>query len=461
MNDMKKFGMIALALITATGAFAQKGFEDGSRYGHGQDSIDALRAISIYREFVKTENYKDAYEQGWKQVFHDAPISTAYLYTDGVKIMQAMYNEAKAAKDTEKMAQYSEELFKVFEQRLQYLDKLNERSQSKVSEGDVWGQYGHSYTIYNPKVSISRAYELLSKAVGMTKGETTYYVLDDLMRVSAQRFQNKKDNEEYRDALLQDYVNCATYIDEYIANCTNDKIKEQAVKVKDRIDQHFTNSGAADCETLQSIYGPKIEEQKENLDFLNKIVTLMTIFDCTDSDAYFKAAEYANAIAPSVKTAKSLGKLYYNQRGDLDKAMEYFNQAIELDQDKDDIADIYYIMASYYYSKDKYDSSRSCVQKCLANNPKRGDAYIILALLYAANYQWTSEPALNRCSYFAVIDKLEQAKKVDPSVADRANNLIRQYKEQTPQIEDLFMLGKKAGDTVEIKGWINETVTIR
>ena len=118
-------------------------------------------------------------------------------------------------------------------------------------------------------------------------------------------------------------------------------------------------------------------------------------------------------------------------------------------------------MASYYYSKDKYDSSRSCVQKCLANNPKRGDAYIILALLYAANYQWTSEPALNRCSYFAVIDKLEQAKKVDPSVADRANNLIRQYKEQTPQIEDLFMLGKKAGDTVEIKGWINETVTIR
>ena len=47
---MKKFGMIALALITATGVYAQKGVEDGSRYGHGQDSINAIKAISIYSE---------------------------------------------------------------------------------------------------------------------------------------------------------------------------------------------------------------------------------------------------------------------------------------------------------------------------------------------------------------------------------------------------------------------------
>ena len=68
---------------------------------------------------------------------------------------------------------------------------------------------------------------------------------------------------------------------------------------------------------------------------------------------------------------------------------------------------------------------------------------------------------MNRCAYFAVIDKLEQAKRMDPSVAERANDLISQYKKQTPQVEDLFMLGIKAGDKVEIKGWINETVTVR
>ena len=112
-------------------------------------------------------------------------------------------------------------------------------------------------------------------------------------------------------------------------------------------------------------------------------------------------------------------------------------------------------------SKEKYDNSRSNVQKCISNNPNKGEAYILLAQLYALNVNWSNEPALNRCAYFAVIDKLEQAKRMDPSVTERANDLISQYKKQTPQVEDLFMLGIKAGDKVEIKGWINETVTVR
>jgi hypothetical protein len=68
---------------------------------------------------------------------------------------------------------------------------------------------------------------------------------------------------------------------------------------------------------------------------------------------------------------------------------------------------------------------------------------------------------MNRCAYFAVVDKLEQAKRVDPSVADKANELIASYREHFPSTEDLFMYGLKKGDKVEIKGWINETTTIR
>ena len=37
------------------------------------------------------------------------------------------------------------------------------------------------------------------------------------------------------------------------------------------------------------------------------------------------------------------------------------------------------------------------------------------------------EPALNKCTYFAVIDKLQRAKQVDPSVAEEANKLIGRY----------------------------------
>ena len=455
---MKKYGLIALALMMAMGVNAQKGVEDGSRYGHGMDSINTLRNISIYTEYYKTNSFKDAYEQGWKAVFEDAPLASVNTYNYGIKILRSLYKEEK---DPELKAQYSDELFKVYEQRIKYLDQLNAMSKNKVTEAEVMGQYGHDYMSYNPKVSIARAYELLRKAVDLGKGSTQYYVLDDLMKVSAQRYTNKKDNDEYREALIQDYLDCASYIDEFIALQTEDKILEQATKVKENIDGHFVKSGAADCESLQNIYGPKIEANKDNLDYLTKVVKIMSIFDCKSSDAYFTAAEYAHSLSPSAQTAKSLGYLYVTQRSDTEKALEYYTQAIDLDDDSKSVADTYYKLATIYMSKENYDRSRSCIQKCLSNNPNKGDAYILLAQLYAIKHDWSNEPALNRCAYYAVIDKLEQAKKVDSSVAERANSLIKQYKEQTPQVEDLFMLGIKAGDQVEVKGWINETVTVR
>ena len=136
------------------------------------------------------------------------------------------------------MTQYSNELFEVFEQRLKYLDQLNAMAKNKVTEADIYGQYGHAYRSYNPKVSVSKAYELLRKAVDLGKGETQYYVLDDLMAVSSTRYQNKKDNEEYRDALIQDYLDCAGYIDEFIASHQDDEDVLKNVRERDYIDSH-------------------------------------------------------------------------------------------------------------------------------------------------------------------------------------------------------------------------------
>ena len=82
---MKKIGMLALALVTVMGVNAQKGVEDGSRYGHGADSINTLKNISIYSEYYKTNNFKDAYEQGWKEVFRDAPLASVNTYNYGIK----------------------------------------------------------------------------------------------------------------------------------------------------------------------------------------------------------------------------------------------------------------------------------------------------------------------------------------------------------------------------------------
>ena len=134
---MKQLLLFALVLMSATSLYAQKGVEDGSRFGHGQDSIKTRENISIYVEYYKTGNYKDAYDNGWKAVFDEAPLASVNTYNYGIKILRSLYNEAKTAKDEELMAKYSNELFQVYEQRLKYLDQLNGFAQNKVTDYDT------------------------------------------------------------------------------------------------------------------------------------------------------------------------------------------------------------------------------------------------------------------------------------------------------------------------------------
>ena len=49
---MKMFTMLCALSLGTTAVFAQKGVEDGSRFGHGEDSLRCLQNISIYSEYV-------------------------------------------------------------------------------------------------------------------------------------------------------------------------------------------------------------------------------------------------------------------------------------------------------------------------------------------------------------------------------------------------------------------------
>jgi hypothetical protein len=85
----------------------------------------------------------------------------------------------------------------------------------------------------------------------------------------------------------------------------------------------------------------------------------------------------------------------------------------------------------------------------------------LIANLYATSPNWSDEPALNKCTYFVILDKLARAKAVDPSCADDADRLIATYRRHVPAANELFMLGYKQGDRITVGGWIGESTTIR
>ena len=349
-----------------------------------------------------------------------------------------------------------EELMKVHDQRIKYLDILNSYVKTPVTKGSIIGMKAHDYfTMGCP--DLNTAYNLFKEAVELEKDNADYFVLQEFTDVSGRKV---KADETHKEQFIQDYIAAAGYADAAFKKETKAKTKELLKVAKDNIDAFFINSGVATCDNLQSIYAPKVEQNKTNLDYLKQVISVMQMLGCTEQEAYFAASEHAHAIEPTSETAIGCGYMYF-KKGDLDKCITYFDQAIELEQDPVKKADYCYKTAAILFNKKQLSKAKQYALKSISLDGSNGKPYILIANMYASSPNWSDENALNKCTYFAVIDKLQRAKSVDSSVEEEANKLIGTYSRYTPKDEDLFFLGLKKGDSVTIGGWIGETTTIR
>jgi len=450
---MKKMLTALFALsLSATAIFAQKGVEDGSRFGHGQDSLNCLKNISVYTEYVKTNNFKDAFTP-WKAVFDEAPLAQVGTYTNGAKILRALII---AEKDGAKQKEYFNLLMKVHDQRIKYLDGLNKLVKSPATKGDILGAKAHDYFSMGGQDN-NEAYAMFAEAVSLEKHNLPYYVLMEFVDASARKV---KTDEAHKEQFVQDYIAAAGYASEALNAAKKENAKKNYQTAKDNIDAHFINSGVATCDNLQAIYAPKVEANKDNLDYLKQVMKVMKMLGCTEAEAYFAASELAHAIEPTAETAIGCGYMYY-KKGDFDKCISYFDNAIELEQDPIQKADYCYSTAAVLFANKQLSKAKQYARKSIELNGEKGKPYILIAQMYATSPNWSDEAALNKCVFFAVIDKLQKAKSVDPSCAEEADKLIRTYAGYTPKDEDLFFIGLKKGDAVTIGGWIGETTTIR
>lgn len=446
---IKMLAAMFVLSLGATNAFAQKGVEDGSQYGHGEDSIACLSNLSIYTEYVKTENYVDAFGP-WKAVFDECPRAQLRTYTNGLKIVKAFLTEHK--NDEAKYNEYFDLLMKIYDQRIQYFPDYQ-----NAPAATVLGMKAVDYMQLAKSPKLSVAYDWLAESVNTMKSNSEYYILQTFMGVSSQKF---KADSTYREQFILDYLNSSSYAEEAIKQAEKETDKKRFQIVKDNLDAYFINSGAADCDMLQTIYADKVEENKENLEYLNGVVSLFKLLKCTEQEAYFAASLYAHQISPTASTAAGCGYMSLKKQN-LKDAISFFEEAASLEEDNLKKAEYLYTLAAIFTSEKQYSRARQFALRALEQNPNYGQAYILIATMYAASPKWSDEPALNSATYYLVIDKLQRAKNVDPSVAEEANRLIGIYAAHTPKTEDLFFLNLKKGDTITIGGWIGESTVIR
>lgn len=463
MKKKTKALLFALS-IGATSVSAQE-IAAADRFGHGQDSIECLQNISMYSEHFKAKNYAEAYEP-WKAVFYKHPAARIDMYSIGADILKALI---KAEKDEAKRNALVDELMQVHDRHINYLNAVNAFRKKPLTKASILESKAHDYFLHTKPLDASKAHAMFIETLNIDPANAGHQIMLDLMQVSSAIAKKK---EAHREQIIKDYLltselatNNYNKAKENAAKgdanaATYEKMAEMWDKVKTNIDGYFINSGAANCESLQAIYAPQVEANKENLDFLKQVINVMAKIGCKDQEAYMAAAEYAHIIEPTAGSAAGCANRYF-KKGDSEKAIEFLDQAIELETDDIEKSKYCFNAAQILNSMKQLGKAKTYANKAISLNSNYGAPYILLGQMYASNIKWHDEQAMNKCVYFAAIDKFQRAKSVDPSVAEEANKLIGVYSAYTPKPEDLFFLGLKKGDNVNIGGWIGETITIR
>lgn len=443
-----------LAIATVVGVNAQKAGYDPVKapFGHGEDSVNCRLNLSLMQTSAKAESYDSALKP-WMAVYENCPASSKNIYIYGPRIFKALY---EATPDAAKKKEYLDKIMEIYDTRIKYYGEDD-------AKGTILAYKAYDYMeLMGEKTDQAVVYDWLGEAIGEMKGNMnpldaySYYMVASLS-------QYLSDNSK-KDQYLKDYFAVVGYVDQAIANAksANDQANADYLgMVKDGIVKGFVNSGAGDCKTLTEYYADKVEPNKANKEFLNEVINALGSVGCSETDLYFAASEYLYRLEPSAGAAIGLANKSLRDK-DYDTALKYYDEAANLETDKNKASDYMMQLAGIFSNQRNFAKARQAAIEATAYNPNNGEAYILIAQLYASSANNIfSEPEKAGLVYLVAVDKLQKARAVDPSVASKANSLINRYSAAFMDTETAFMMGIKSGETVFIPGWIGESTTVR
>jgi tetratricopeptide (TPR) repeat protein len=431
MNLMKCFLVVLAALlIFSTDLIAQNN-------KFGQDSALCVRNYSLYREAYNSRNFAEAIPY-WKATYAQCPAVSEYVLLDGLTLIKVMM---QGEKDKVKFNALIDTLLMVYDQRITYFGK----------EGFVLGRKGVDMVRLMPQKpeeaynTLHRSYQIQGNKMEAPAADAYFMMALELVK------RNKMTKEEAIDV----YDRASDVVD---AN-KHTEDAEDFKKAQDNMDSRIIE--IADCALLMSIYGPKFKASPTDIALLKKITKMMDKRDCTSDPLYLEAAVNLDKQEPSAESKAKIGKMH-KSKGNNSEAVKFFSQAAEMEQDPNQKAQYYFEISMLNLKSAQYSSARSNAQKASALRPNWGAPYLIIGDAYAASAKECGEDEFKqKAVYWIAVDKYQQAKSVDPTMASDANQRISTYSKYFPTGKDIFFMTLKEGESYTIDCWIKESTRIR
>ncbi len=387
--------------------------------------------ITMMQMYYSSQNWPEMYEN-WKWLVKNAPIASVSLYARGAVMLGELI---KAETDATKKKVYLDEMMDLFDTRLKYLKYLNasipEGKRGRATEGDVLIAKANYYHIYGYGVdneyTYNKIYDMYAKGINAINEEGGREVkgayIQYFFSVSHELY--KASNEYYREQFLNDYLSSTEVCEKMLQLAKEETDPEKAQRIVDEydrplavIEQVFAESGAANREQLIALFGPKVEANKTNLDYLRKTMTVLAANECDDTEVYYKAAEYAYNIEPTYESAIGMAS-WSKQQGKMQDMLKYYEKAIELCQTDARRGRISLVIANSLINSKQYTGALVYLDKAMQYDSNlTGQASMKKAVVYTTLGQYPQ--ALTYC---------EQASAADITVSGSANRLASKIRE--------------------------------
>lgn len=439
-----RISILFIVLLISISHFsnAQRGVDDGSRYGHGDDSVRCVTNLSLYREYTRQNDFISALKY-WKPAFNECPASTKNIYIDGVK----MYKEfIEKDNNTSVQSGLIDTLMMIYDQRIEYYP---------ADKGDQRGRQGVDLLRYrrNEVKYIQEAYRYLEESVNLGKNKTSEAVIATFFTSAITLYQNELIDET---RLIDDFITCNNILEAKLKVTPDNQILKD---IKTAQDLNFQNAGVS-CEKIIAKLDPLFKNNEKEISNLRLITSALKTSGCTDNPLFFQAAKNYHNLSPSAESAANIAVMAFD-KGNYAEAAEYFIQATQIETNPDTKANYYLSLSKTLFKQNKKPEARENAQKALETKPNWGEPYLFIGQLYAESKGDCANISLPNAVYWVAVDKFNRAKSVDSSCEDQANSLIILYSKYYPNKEEAFFQGVHEGDSYKVNCWINETTKAR
>jgi len=458
-------GLIGLGLMMQHAASAQCATWTGS-----PNESAITDAHTIYRGHMKTDEFDQAFEF-WKTAYEGAPAADGgrdFHYTDGIKIYK--HKLKNATTDAEK-EEYVNMVLKLYDEAIACFESEAIKMKNTPKDERISYLLGRkAYDMYYElRTPYSLTFPALEKAVEKGGMNTEYIVLVPYADVATYQFSNDKmDNTKTR--AIYDKIN--EIADHNIKN--NKKYGSSYKQAKDSAMGSFApfESQIFDCAYFVNKLEPNYRKNIDNPEVIKETIQTLKRQGCDESNAFLAEVEANWSKYAAAENSKRQAEFEANNPGMLAKkaydagdyagAIAKYQEAIAAEPDPSKQAEYYFRIASIEGRKlKKYSDARRSALKAAELKPGYGRPYMLIGDLYASSSRNCGDDAfMNRCAVIAAIDKYAKAKSVDSSVADEARSRISKYNASKPTKDEAFMRGFKEGQSVKVKCWIGETISL-